>query len=114
MKVKDLIKNLVSNYQLDDDLIVGYWDHEGFGMSKEEFSKFAEDTEERMDWSYTHEQLEWILNDLKAESEIETEEDSKVLTDNGFEIADDEDDDDFNEEVYLSLDKNGNYVSEEV
>ena len=58
MKVKDAIKWLKA-YGEDKELIIAWWDEEAFDMKDDEmWSQFVEVIDSRMDWSYTHEQME--------------------------------------------------------
>jgi hypothetical protein len=66
MKVRELIDALQRNYAPDEAIVVAWWDKEHFdaaeNLSTEEWAQAAEYMDE-MDWSYTHDALEYTLNE---------------------------------------------------
>jgi len=66
MKVGDLIDYLKRNYSPDDAIVVAWWDQDSFSdahdMDEDEWAKATVYMDE-MDWSYTHDALEYTLNE---------------------------------------------------
>jgi hypothetical protein len=65
MKIQDLIDYLQRNYAPDEAIVVAWWDKEHFdaaeNLSTEEWAQAAEYMSE-MDWHYTHDALNDVLD----------------------------------------------------
>ena len=65
MKIQDLIDYLQHNYAPDEAIVVAWWDKEHFdaaeNLSPEEWAQAAEYMGE-MDWHYTHDALNDVLD----------------------------------------------------
>ena len=68
MKVRDAIKYL-QGYDDEEELIIAWWDREFFSMSAEDWDKLAYRVCQKMDWSRTHEDLEFMFELTKEEEE---------------------------------------------
>ena len=66
MKVSDAIKALTEGYKPDDHLAIAWWDFETFGydddIKKEDWPEICERLDTKMDWSSTHEDLFYFIN----------------------------------------------------
>ena len=66
MKASEAIK-LLQAYDDDEELIVAWWDKEMFTTSDEDWDKLAYYVSQKMDWSRTHEDLEFMFTLAKED-----------------------------------------------
>jgi|TARA_B110000438_G_scaffold31065_1_gene30560 hypothetical protein len=72
MTVKDAIKCLQQNYKLDEELIVAWWDKTFFeDVTEEKWKEAVEVVDHRMDWSSTHEDIDFCIKFHLKESKEE-------------------------------------------
>ena len=66
MKVREIIETLQAMYDPDDAVVIAWWDRDSFrdahDMDEDEWAKATVYMDE-MDWSYTHDALEYTLNE---------------------------------------------------
>jgi hypothetical protein len=63
MKVRTLVDYLVNNYDLDDSIVVAWWEKEQFNAVPPDEWEEATEYMEEIDWSHTYDALSNALND---------------------------------------------------
>ena len=69
MQIKDAIKYLKEYPNPDEEIIVAWWDKTAFNpMPDDVWDSAVETIDHRMDWSSTHEDIEYIFDDCITEA----------------------------------------------
>jgi hypothetical protein len=69
MLVRQAIKQLTNGYDLDDSIVVAWWDREAFdieSIDKKQWENIANVLDDT-DWSYMHDELDRLLQRCLAE-----------------------------------------------
>ena len=70
MLVREAIKHLTNGYDLDDSIVVAWWDRESFYnnelIDKKQWENIANVLDDT-DWSYMHDELDRLLQRYLAE-----------------------------------------------
>jgi len=70
MTVKDAIRYLQRDYKPDDEIIVAWWDKNFFeDMTEEKWNETVEVVDHRMDWSSTHEDIIFVMEEYCTKGE---------------------------------------------